>query len=211
MCFYLHTQELGGWWYSIGVTVSWTWCFGVIVPWCCAMVLSHGAMLPCKCISLNNTSSDQSGSPTTTAGITQCHAAAHTCSLSSPTLSSNRDKQHEICCDSALHGPGLLQDRTQGWLAPSLVDEPPHVSNEEDNIQKIHKIPVNRCNIKNRWQQWGRHWRCSDVERWCSTKQCRNRYWGYWWVRWGSHCTVKRSRCGEVEGQVRARAAQHSD
>ena len=105
--------------------MSWTWCFGVIVPWCCAMVLSHGAMLPCKCISLNNTSSDQSGSPTTTAGITQCHAAAHTCSLSSPTLSSNRDKQHEICCDSALHGPGLLQDRTQGWLAPSLVDEPP--------------------------------------------------------------------------------------
>ena len=149
MCFYLHTQELGGWWYSIGVTVSWTWCFGVIVPWCCAMVLSHGAMLPCKCISLNNTSSDQSGSPTTTAGITQCHAAAHTCSLSSPTLSSNRDKQHEICCDSALHGPGLLQDRTQGWLAPSLVDEPPHVSNEEDNIQKIHKSPDNRCNIKN--------------------------------------------------------------
>ena len=129
------------------------WCHSVMdmLLWCrSVMVLSHGAMLPCKCISLNNTSSDQSGSPTTTAGITQCHAAAHTCSLSSPTLSSNRDKQHEICCDSALHGPGLLQDRTQGWLAPSLVDELPHVSNEEDNIQKIHKIPVNRCNIKNR-------------------------------------------------------------
>ena len=128
------------------------WCHSVMdmLLWCrSVMVLSHGAMLPCKCISLNNTSSDQSGSPNTTAGITQCHAAAHTCSLSSPTLSSNRDKQHEICCDSALHGPGLLQDRTQGWLAPSLVDEPPHVSNEEDNIQKIHKSPDNRCNIKN--------------------------------------------------------------
>ena len=100
----------------------------------------HGAMLPCKCISLNNTSSDQSGSPNTTAGITQCHAAAHTCSLSSPTLSSNRDKQHEICCDSALHGPGLLQDRTQGWLAPSLLDELHQVSNEEENIQKIDAI-----------------------------------------------------------------------
>ena len=55
--------------------------------------------------------------PSTTAGITQCHAATHTWPLSSPGLSRNRDKQHEICADSALHGPGLLQDRTQGWLA----------------------------------------------------------------------------------------------
>ena len=55
--------------------------------------------------------------PNTTAGITQCHAATHTWALSSPGLSGNRDKQHQICADSALHGPGLLQDRTQGWLA----------------------------------------------------------------------------------------------
>ena len=55
--------------------------------------------------------------PNTTAGITQCHAATHTWPLSSPGLSRNRDKQHEICADSALHSPGLLQDRTQGWLA----------------------------------------------------------------------------------------------
>ena len=95
------------------------WCHSVMdmVFWChSAMVLSHSAMLPCKCISLNNTSSDQSGSPNTTAGITQCHAATHTWPLSSPGLSRNRDKQHEICADSALHSPGLLQDRTQGWL-----------------------------------------------------------------------------------------------
>ena len=65
---------------------------------------------------LNNTSSDQSERSNTTARITQCHAATHTWALSSPGLSTNRDKQHEICADSALRGSGLLQDRTQGWV-----------------------------------------------------------------------------------------------
>ena len=77
------------------------------------------ALVGCKCISLNieqHLIRSIREPPNTTAGITQCHAATHTWPLSSPGLSRNRDKQHEICADSALHGPGLLQDRTHGWL-----------------------------------------------------------------------------------------------
>ena len=75
----------------------------------------------------------------TTAGITQCHAATHTWPLSSPGLSRNRDKQHEICADSALHSPGLLQDRTQGWLV-SLRLSP--VSNK---VKETTDIPCPNC------------------------------------------------------------------
>ena len=88
---------------------------------------------------LNNTSSDQSERSNTTARITQCHAATHTWALSSPGLSTNRDKQHEICADSALRGSGLLQDRTQGWLA-SLRLSP--VSNK---VKETTDIPCPNC------------------------------------------------------------------